>query len=228
MDKFILSMHISIDFCFEIISLLAALFFYIKKGNKIILYFIPFLLVTVVVESIGAFYLAHGKRNYLIYNIFTSIEFLFYSFLFLHFLKKALFNNSILIFLPSYLLLVILNMFFVQGLNETFNTYSFLVGSFFIVVFCCCYFYESVLPENADLHLIQEPFFWICSGLLIFYLGSVIINTLFEYLRSKDLQNEGILIYGFINNSLNVILYSTFCIAFYLSPSTKEKKEQKN
>ena len=103
-----------------------------------------------------------------------------------------------------------------QGFNKTFNTYTFLLGSFFIVIFCCCFFYESELPDKIDQQLAKQPFFWICCGLLIFYLGSVIINALYEYLRTNDLREEGIRIYGIINYSLNVILYSSFCIAFYL------------
>ena len=180
------------------------------------MYFVPFLFVTVSVELFGWWYLSQGVRNYVMYNVFTTIEFLFYSYLFyLHF-KKPFLKIIIIIFIPFFILAVMLNMAFIQGLNKTFNTYTFLLGSFFIVIFCCCFFYESVLPDKIDQQLSRQPFFWICCGLLIFYLGSVIINALFEYLRNNDLQAEGIRIYGIINHSLNVILYTSFCIAFYL------------
>ena len=215
-------MQFSFDYYFEVISLLASIFFYTQKRNKIILYFIPFLLAPVLIETIGIISGAQGKPNYLMYNIFTTVEFLFYTFLFTIFLKTIFFKKIARIFFPSFLILVILNMLFLQGPGITFNTYTFLVGSFFIVIFCCCYFYEAVLPENIDLQISRQPFFWISSGLLIFYLGSVIINSLFEYLRNNDLQNEGTKIYGFINHSLNVILYSSFCVAFYLCPNNKK------
>ena len=180
------------------------------------MYFVPFLFVTVSVELFGWWYLSQGVRNYVMYNVFTTIEFLFYSYLFyLHF-KKPFLKIIIIIFIPFFILAVMLNMAFIQGLNKTFNTYTFLLGSFFIVIFCCCFFYESVLPDKIDQQLSRQPFFWICCGLLIFYFGSVIINALFEYLRNNDLQAEGIRIYGIINHSLNVILYTSFCIAFYL------------
>lgn len=215
-------MQFSVDFYFEIISLLASIIYYTQKRNKITLYFIPFLFSTVTVEFIGGWYLSHGIRNYPLYNVFTTLEFLFYSFLFyLHFQKKG-FKQLVIFSMPLFVLAVIANMLWVQGINKTFNTYTFLLGSFFIVVFCCCYFYESVLPENIDKQLSKQPFFWISSGLLIFYLGSVIINALYEYLRSNDLQNEGIRIYGIINHSLNVILYSSFCIAFFLCPNNRK------
>jgi hypothetical protein len=78
------------------------------------------------------------------------------------------------------------------------------------------------LLDKIDQQLSKQAFFWICSGLLIYYLGSVIINALFEYLRNNDLGEEGKKIYGTINHTLNVILYSSFCIAFFLCPNNKK------
>lgn len=154
--------------------------------------------------------------KYAMYNLFNVFEFCFYSYLFyLHFKRQSL-KRFALLFIPFFLFLSILNILFLQGLSTTLNTYAILCGSFFIVVFCCCFFYESVLPDKIDEQLSKQPFFWISSGLLLYYLGSVIINALFQYLTSNDLIHEGTRIYGIINNSLNVILYSSFCIAFYL------------
>ena len=216
-------MQVSVSTVFEILSLLASIFFYIRKRNKVVLYFIPFLFLTVSVEFWGR--LGHFEENFTkmaMYNIFTSVEFIFYSFLFYLHLKKTALKRSVLIFIPLYLVAVSYNLLFIQGLNKTFHSYTFLLGSFFIVVFCCCFFYESVLPDKIDDQLSKQPFFWIASGLLIFYLGSVIINALFEYLVSNDLQQEGKKIYNTITRSLNVILYSAFCIAFYLCPTHKK------
>lgn len=188
------------------------------------IYFIPFLFLTAIVEIIGRWgQLPKDFGKYAMYNIFTSIEFLFYSYLFYIHLNKPALKKVPLFFIPVYIISVSLNILFIQGFNKTFHSYTFLLGSFFIVVFCCCFFYESVLPEKIDEQLSRQPFFWICCGLLIFYLGSVIINALFEYLKSNDLRVEGRRIYDLINRSLNVILYSSFCIAFYLCPDNRKK-----
>ena len=211
-----------IYFYFQVLSFIATTILFIKKRNKLLLYFIPFLFLTIAVECTGAWFVSKSIRNYWIYNVFTTIEFVFYSYLFYLHLKKPVFKKIVVWFIPVFVLLVILNILFKQGFNKTFNTYTFLLGSFFIVIFCCCYFYESVLPENIDQQLSKQPFFWISSGLLIFYLGSVIINALFEYLRSNDLQAQGVKIYGIINHSLNVILYGSFCIAFFLCRNNKK------
>lgn len=216
-------MRFSFDFYFQILSLLTSIFYYFKRRNKIPQFFIPFLFLTVTVESFGIWGVFHEKFTKMaMYNVFTTLEFAFYSFLFYINFTKLIFKRLVLIFVPIFLITVSVNLTFIQGLNKTFHSYTFLLGSFFIVVFCCCFFYESVLPDNIDQQLSKQPFFWICSGLLIYYLGSVIINALFQYLVSNDLQLEGKRIYNTINRTLNVILYSSFCIAFYLCPSHKK------
>lgn len=216
-------MQLTVTFGFEVLSLIVAIFFYTRKRDKLLLYFIPFLLLTVIIEFTGWWWTVNGGRwKFAMYNIFTPIEFIFYASLFYIHFKNQLFKKIILWFYPLFILAFALNIGLIQGLNKTFNNYIFLLGSFCILVFCCFFFYESVLPDKIDQQLSRQPFFWVCSGLLINYLGSVIINALFEYLTSNDLQLEGKRIYIIINNSLNVILYSSFCIAFYLCPNNKK------
>lgn len=184
-------------------------------------YFIPFLFITLIVEILGYWLTTKNIRNYLLYNIFTTFEFIFYAFIFYKNLRKTGFKKTVALFMPLYVAAVIYNLSFGQGMHS-FHTITFLLGSFFMVVFCCLYFYESVLPEHLDHELTKQPFFWVCTGLLLFYLGSVIINALFEYLRSFNMQAEGIKIYGLINQSLNIVLYSSFIFAFVLCRNTNK------
>ena len=213
-------MQLSISLIFEIICLLSSVYFSFSKRDKILKYFVPFLFTTVSVEFGGRWLDTSAK--FAMYNIFTTFEFCFYAILFYHHLIKKHFKILTLSFIPFFIIASLCNILFLQGFNKTFNTYTLLLGSFFIVIFCCCYFYQAVLPESIDKQLGKQPFFWICNGLLIFYLGSVIINALFQYLISNDLKQEGYKIYAVINRSLNVVLYSSFCISFYLCPNTKK------
>jgi hypothetical protein len=196
-------------------SFIVCLYYYKTLRHTELKYFLPYLLLTLIVELLGYWLISKGIKNYLIFNVFTTIEFIFYTFLFYRHLRIRLFKKITMAFVPFYIIAVAYNLAFIQGFNN-FHTYTFLLGSFFIVFFCCLFFYESVLPENIDHQLSLQPFFWVCTGLLLFYLGSVIINALFEYLRSFDMQEEGKRIYGTINQSLNVILYSSFIFAFVL------------
>lgn len=215
-------MQPSISLIAEILSLVFAILFLKRERNSSLFYFIPFLLLTVTVELCGRLLDVSVQSKYAMYNIFTTGEFCFYSFVFSRNLHKKTFRSFSFYFIPVIILVSALNIIFLQGLNKTFNTYTFLFGSFFILVFCCFFFYESVQPDQIDQQLAKQPFFWICNGLLIFYFGSVIINALFEYLVINELKTLGNHIYSLINRSLNVVLYSSFSIAFYLCRRNKK------
>jgi hypothetical protein len=208
---------------FELLTLFTAIFCYKDlKATKMVL-FIPFLLLTVFVEFIGYLSVIYAvqDKNYWIYNIFTTVEFIFYAYLFEQYFKLPFLKKVAKYFIPLIIVFSIVNFIFIQG-TEHFHTYTLLFGSFFLVLFCCCYFYEWVLPEQINQNLLKQPFFWVCVGLLLFYLGSVIINALYEYLRSSDMVEEGKHIYGLINRSLIVVLYSSFSISFILCRNNRK------
>jgi hypothetical protein len=185
-----------------------------------------FLFITVCVETVAWVWSRPEYRNteskFLMYNVFFVFEFVCYAVVFYHHFNKLIFRRIAGFFILGIILFGLVNMFFLQGLDKTINNYTLLLGSFFVVLFCCFYFYESIQPEHIDDQLSKQPMFWISSGLLIFYLGSVIITALFDYLRSNALQDQGKRTFIIINHFLNVILYSSFCIAFYLCPDRKK------
>lgn len=206
----------------EILSLLIGLFFLKDlKRNKGFIYFIPFLLTTVAVECIAKLLTDVENPNeyrsvrYMIFNVFTTCEFVFYSLIFLIYLSNKTLRKIITILIPVYIILVAINIGYIQGIDK-FHRYTFLLGCFLMVVYSCFFLYESILPDSINIKLSEHPFFWVTIGLLIFYLGSVIINALFEYLTSAALGKQGTEIYSYINNSLNVVLYGSFIIAFIL------------
>ena len=185
-----------------------------------------FLFATVCVEMVGKFFFSlpvyrRSKYKQVMYNIFVASEYVFYAFIFYRSFKKKLLRKITLLLIPVSIGISLVNMLFIQGIYA-FNSYSSLLGSFFIVLFCCFFFYESIQPEKIDEQLSKQPMFWISSGLLIFYLGSVIIDALWEYLTSNALQNQGVKIYSTITHFLNVVLYSSFSIAFYLCPDRRK------
>jgi hypothetical protein len=214
----------SIDFYFEMLSLGIAIFCFNALKQTKMVYFIPFLLLTVIVEFIGylAILYATQNKNYWLYNVFNTIEFMFYAYMFAQHFQLPILKKLAYSFLPILIIFSANNYINLQG-TDRFHTYTLLFGSFFMVFFCCCYFYEWVLPEQITQNLVRQPFFWICVGLLLFYLGSVIINALYEYLRSSDMIQEGKRIYIFINRSLNIILYTSFSISFLIC--RKNRKE---
>lgn len=207
----------------EVTCLMIALLFHKDlRRNTIMIYFIPFLVVTVLVELSAKWLWLERSQKFVLFNLFTAAEFVFYSLVFRYHLTNKLLRKIIVLLIPIYLLLFFLNVTMLQQLNSTFHSYTFLLGSFFMVVYSCFFLYESILPESISIKLSQQPFFWVCIGLLIFYLGSVIINALVEYLTNSDFKEQGIIIYQNITNSLNVILYGSFSTAFFLCRNNRK------
>jgi hypothetical protein len=111
----------------------------------------------------------------------------------------------------AYPFLVLLNLLFVQGFMN-YHSYTMVVGSIFMVIFCGLYFYELLLNplEGA---LFRDPMFWISTGILFFYLGDLSYDILFNLLQKYATNTSGKLFQN-INNNLILMLYSCFIIAF--------------
>jgi hypothetical protein len=203
----------------EIISLLIALIFCKNLSRyPFFVYFIPFLAITCIIEI----YAIGKDRQFknMMYNYFQVFEFLFYALLFYHNLELPKLKKIVKFFFPFYIICFITNQLFGQGIYE-YNRYTSLLGAFFMVVFVCFFFYETILPSTTQIKLFQMPFFWVTVGLLFFYLGSVIIYAMYEYLSNNHFQKQSLMIFQVIISSLNVILYGSFSIAFILCRNKK-------
>jgi hypothetical protein len=171
-----------------------------------------FLALTVFVEIYGPMYTrVHHKSNVWIYNIFTPIEIIFYSWLFYNIYQNSVLKKVALFFIPVYLVAVIINQAFIQGF-AVFHSYTMLLGDFFMVVFSCLYFYELLRSETQQ-HLLKIPSFWIVIGLFFFYLGNIFYDLYWDYLMQHHLDNKR-KIFDLINNNLIIVLYSCFSIGF--------------
>lgn len=194
----------------EIVSFLASLFFYKRLKSSLFIWFIPFLAITVVTE-LTATYIKQvlNGSNIKLYNFFTTLEFLFY-FLFMSFyIDNKTIKLILRILAPTYLAVVIINLSFFE-INK-FHSKTYLIGGILVVLFCLYYFFEVIRSSDVDFEAEKEPFFWIVIGLLLFYLGGIAINVLMDYLGT-----EKRFFYLTINRWLNVLLYGSFIIAFFL------------
>ncbi len=190
-------------------SVLSGIVYY-KKGEPFFLQALPvYLLITFVVEFIGQWMNSNGKVTITLYNVFVTIEFIFYFWMLKfvirnHFVEQLL-KWSIWIF-P---IIVILNKLFLQkGLQ--FHTLTVSLGSLIIVIATITYFFELFQLEKP-VNLVHEPSFWICCGLLFFYVCSFPLFGLVNFFRNpSDLV---IKIIDSILAIMNIFLYSSFIIA---------------
>jgi len=198
---------------FELLSFMVAIicFRYLRGSNLIL--FIPFLFLTNIQEwgsHYGILSDVDGD-NTVSLNIFTSIEFIFYTWLFSREvenpgLKKAIIVSGVILCIS-----IILNLIFFQGIY-VFHLYTYLFGSILMVIFACLYFF-NILMRDEYVNLIKLPMFWVCVGLLLFYTG--MFSTYMFIMKSTRPKGYNYQqLYIILSNIFNIILYSCFIITF--------------
>jgi hypothetical protein len=202
--------HLPFFIYFEIAAFIAsALTWQYLKGTALRL-FPLFLFFIVAAELIGNYLsqVLHQKNGWL-FNISTTLEYIFYAHIFSLTLRDPAFKTMARRFMAIYPMIVLLNLLFVQGFTE-FHSYTVVLGSLFMIILCCLFFYELLLnPLEGELH--KVPMFWISTGLLFFHLGDLSFDLLFNLLKNDATGKD---FFSSINNNLILILYSCFIIAF--------------
>jgi len=202
--------HLPIYMYAELGALVTSLLtFRALKGTAFRL-FAFFLLFIVVVELVGDYTgrVLHYNNAWL-YNISTTLEFIFYAHIFSRTLRNPVYKRITLGFMVVFPMLMVLNMAFIQGFTE-FHSYTNALGSVLMVIFCCLFFYELLLnPLEGELH--KVPMFWVSTGILFFYLGDLSFDLLYNLLKNDAMGRD---LFKSINNNLILILYSCFIIAF--------------
>jgi ABC-type multidrug transport system fused ATPase/permease subunit len=196
----------------EILAFLTSAASYDKLKSGYLRWFIPFLFFIVLIELTGRYFrtVLH-EPNAWIYNISTTIEFLFYGSIFYQTYQNSRYKSIVKWFLFLYPVAAALNILFIQG-YQYFHTYTMSLGALCMVIFACLYFID-LLNAGKKLDLVRTPMFWIASGLLFFYLGNFVYELLFDIIELKQYDFERRL-FRAINNSLILVLYSCFIIGF--------------
>lgn len=192
------------------ISFLTSITEYFKKEKlQYLVYFPPFLLITLVVEIIGRVTAVKGINNGPLYNIFLPSEYLFYFFTLHNIIQNHRYKKYILYACTIHSIFTLTSLL-LDGLY-VFPTLIYSFGAILILVFCALYFYQlielPVFPKPT-----QEPSFWIVCGLLIFYGGTLPIWATTNL--AHNFSESVLKIEIFILMALNCILYSFFVIAF--------------
>lgn len=196
------------------ISFLSSLLLIFRKIEfRFLRFFAPFLLLTLVIEIIGAI-LRKSAYNQ-VYNIFFVIEFNFYFFILIHFARSKRIQKILAIVMVVYTILSVLNFVFIQGL--TYVTYTTCLGAFLIVIFCIYLFNEIFKGETL---IFGNPKFWICLGLIIFYACTLPIMAGIYVMLS--IPQEEWKFVGVAHILANYFLYTCFTIAFIFGAFTKK------
>jgi len=97
--------------------------------------------------------------------------------------------------------------FFVEGVYNL-NTLSFIVGSFIVLIYAFAYELQLFTTPPSKENLTRQPFFWINTAHLFFYLGTFFQMGFDAYLHNKSPETSYNLY--LINYILNFTVYTLY------------------
>lgn len=200
--------------------MLWALYCYHKLNSRTVELIAILIVVSWVAESIGFYYLkSYNRVNHLPFVIYHFIEYYliarYFSIIFKNILLKKIAYRSIILVFVFFTLY--------EFLHITFSYLPTIVESLlisFLTVIACVLYFRQLLNVDIELSITHNPYFWICTGMLIFHAGGFIlmgfINGLYNY--DRELARRLFV----INHILNIFHYGLLSYGLYLQ--WKQKK----
>jgi hypothetical protein len=193
-------------------ALVVAIRFWKYYKNTSERYFLHFLAYNAFTEFLGwGFKDMFGMENYILYNIYMIVSFLFY----LYWFQRILKNKLLVYLLTAFFMIAALYSTVAENAFEALFNYAFIAGIICIISLTLYYFIRALQSEQITIFL-KDSKFWIVTGLFLFHLG--FLPTL---LLQGKLDIFGIRYYSVIT-FLNTVLYGCYIKAFLCSKSVKE------
>lgn len=195
---------------FLLAALVAAIWFWKYYKNTSERYFLYYLIYSVLNEFLGFYFKRlFGIDNYIIYNIYMVVSFLFY----LYWFQQILKNKILVYILVGFFTVCALYSSITEKMFEKLFRYAFIAGIICIISLTIYYFVKALQSEKITFFL-KDSKFWIVTGLFLFHLGFLPILLLHDKLIITNTT------YFLVMTALNVVLYSCYIKAFIC---TKEK-----
>ena len=200
-----------------LISFLSSLRAFSVHGDAVLRAFSWFLLFTFLGECFGVAWprilyrhTSFSRGNQWFYTIFHFVSYVFYLWFFSKILHLPVIRRVIRVLFLLYLLWAVANYLFIQGMTQL-NTFSDLLACFLMVFLSIAYYYQLLYAREV-ISLQRDPFFWICTGILIYHLGSMMGLFLINVMNM--ISNEKARHIHVIIQVSAVLMYANYSIAF--------------
>lgn len=182
-----------------------------------------FVLVGLIVESLGRYLGTQGINNSLLYNVFfvhvQTVIALWYIMITCESSKISTFLRGLMVIIPIFFFI---NSYTLQNPREVFQTYSFQLSSFSIILGTLIYFYRINFKNlQEEKNLLALPSFWVNTFLLFFYTASFLYFSSIFFLYTMDVILVRQL--NFILRLLGILMYLGLALSFF-SPLLEKKK----
>ncbi|MGH1437433.1 MAG: hypothetical protein ACRBG0_23545 [Lewinella sp.] len=153
-------------------------------------------------------------RNLPLLHLFSAVQFTLLWFIFAKRLippfSKRFFGGILIAFWSFAIICAI----WIDGIYN-FNAHARSFGAILIIIFCLCYFYQRLRKLDLD-NLETDPLFWVTTGSLIYFSGSLILFIISNYILSDKAMSFSMWgVHGIFNTFNNLF----FMIALWVQPT---------
>ncbi|GAA3511998.1 hypothetical protein GCM10022393_27150 [Aquimarina addita] len=215
---------------FEIIALVSGTMYVMKFKDEVLSrYFVYFLLFTVFVEIVfgwmptAIYYLDSLKglehyfllnNNNWIYNIYDTISFVFFLFLFTSLFNSKKVRKIGFLFTILFLMFSIFNLVTSSEFFNAIVSLNFIVGSLLLLLYVIYFFFQMLFGDQI-LDFYKTLPFYIGIGVVIYHLSSTpifIYSKYFSETKSPDFTK----VYEIIITTANIFVYTCYTLGFIL------------
>ncbi len=156
-----------------------------SRFSKALQYFVILLLLVLISES-TAFYLGWQKLNNLIvYDVFTAVEYAFLMIVFSNWFEKRGIRTALLASIPVFLLVWLYGKF-IAGSTDQFDSIFLSVESVVFVFLSVIVLIKEM--KDSTVLLVDNPVFWVSSGLLVYFAGNLFVFALIDQLLQPGIE----------------------------------------
>jgi hypothetical protein len=211
----ILDIERIVTICFEVTALLAGAFTWKKYKSTIMNKLTIYLFIIVLCEIVANRLIHYNFKmtaNYLFTLLVIPLEFaFFYYFFYTIFNLKRKKSLIILAAIIIFVALIFEEIVLKKSGKYFFMSLFYSISNILLLVILIHYFI-LLLKSEALISFKSNPLFWVCTGLLIFYLGTFPLFAMYNSLW--DLDKNLFRKYYTIQFILNWLMYSLFTIAY--------------
>lgn len=202
-------MHLLLLNWFELLAFFVSIITIKKNSNSNFILFVPYLLITVVIELTATYLKNNHHSTIWLYNLYSFIEFPFWLYFFRAVIKSGRTKKILLLLIAFFLLFALADYFIIHRGGFTSDTV--IVGAA-LVIFCSCIYFYQLMQHPDEEVLLKNGVFWISTGCLLYYSGTILFFGLYDYLSSfSNISSE---LLSLINNNVAILLY--ICIVIGL------------
>lgn len=169
------------------------------------------LLISAFTDCINLFFRRNHLPTAILFHIYTVLEFFVLALLYKHLFHKERIKKNINIIILLFFVFKILDITFFTSIWES-DTLAMTLESVLMIIFGILYF-DQVLKEMVIPNLEKYPVFWINSGILIYFSGSLFLFLFSDFIFSTQTSYWS---FWSIHSTLTITKNALFSIGLWL------------